>query len=82
MSGVNLQLVKILQDMQNYPLYFPCTQFLFPPCDFKPVRGRRVYDGKKLRKALEEAGYQLDPPSEDSDDGDEGSEDSDDGDEE
>ena len=70
MSGVNLQLVKILQDMQNYPLYFPCTQFLFPPCNFKPtLPGRQVYDGQKLRKALEEAGYQLDPPSEDSDDG-------------
>ena len=68
MSGVDLQLVKTLQDMQNYPLCFPCTQSLFPPCNFKPtLPGRQVYDGQKLRKALEEAGYQLDPPREDSD---------------
>lgn len=61
MSSVNLQLINALQEMRKYPLHMPSN---FQP----PFPGREIYDGQKLRKILEEAGYQLDPPSEDPDD--------------
>lgn len=62
MSDINLQLIKVLQDNLANAL----------PGDWKPpLPGREVCDGQGLRKALEEAGYQLDPPYDDQDDGEE-----------